>query len=360
MGLKTFLPLNKVAYYLDKINTIIKIESYYNSINSFFWYGDFNNQNVFFKLMDQSNHNASISVYLNYWEKLNLCKIIDHMRISEKYYLVIYENYKTKYKKVYNWIEFLNDTSISSTIKINTFKCVYGHLFYLTKNSLKYEIVTTYPNEVFFEDRFWKKRLYKYYWLSYATLLEDVKSLLGRDGLVLIKELLSLSEAIIWKRAKTFTNISHWDLHDLNYCLYPVNDEIYDALFLDIATIGRNPFLSDFVCYYWYLIYQSDHIIHTYNNGFFWGQPYVEEKMRNLQIKMYLEQYFYPILNIINDKYPWRDEFLRRLMLRILWVYNILDFNVADRKKIYLILIDLLCWYKDDVSSNNLPFNCVI
>lgn len=360
MDLKTFLPLNKVVDYLNKISTTIEIESYSNSINSFFWYGKFKNKSIFFKLMDQSNYNKSMSIHLKYWKKINLCETMNYTKISKKYYLVIYEDYRAKYKKVHNWIEFLNDSSINLDIKADVFKCIYGHLFDLAESSLKYETVTTYPNKVFFEGRFWKKRLYKYYWLSYSALLDDAKNLLGNDNLILIKKILSLSETIIWKKAKTFTNISHWDLHDLNYFLYSVNDKIYDVLFLDIATIGRNPFLSDFVCYYWYLIYQADHIIHTYNKDFFWRQPRVKEKMRNLQIKMYLEQYFYPLINIIGCKYTWKDEFLRRLILRILWVYNVLDFNVVDRKKIYLILIDLLHWYKDDTSLVTLPFNCVI
>lgn len=357
MDLKTFLPLNEVADYLSKINREIEIESYSNSTNSFSWYGKSKYKSIFFKLMDELNYNKMMSVYLEYWKKLNLCKIIKHMKISEKYYLVICEDYKTRYNGSCNWIEFLNDTSINLDIKVTTFKNTYHRLFYLAKNSLKYEAVTTYPNKVFFEDRFWTKRLNKYYGLSYVDLLHDVKNLLGDDNSVLIKKLLSLSRTIIWKKEKTFSITSHWDLHDLNYCFYPINDNIYNIIFLDVNTVGRNPFLSDFVCYYWYLIYQSDSVIYKYNNGFYWGQPQVKKKERDSQINTYLEQYFYPILNIIGSKFIWRDEFLWRFIMRILWVYNVLSFDAIDRKNIYFILIDLLHWYEDDKMLDRLPFN---
>ncbi|MFA5748092.1 MAG: hypothetical protein WC872_03165 [Candidatus Absconditabacterales bacterium] len=360
MDLKMFLPLSKVYDYLNKISAIIEIEFYSNSINSFFGYGKFKNRSIFFKLIDKQNYNKSMSVYIKYGDKLNLCKIVEHMKISEKYYLVVYEDYKIRYKGIFNGIEFLNNTSINSTIKVATFKRFYNNLFYLTKNSLKYEAITKYPNKVFFEDRFGTKRLYKYYGLSYATLLYDVKVLLGDDNFILIKKLLSLSKTIICKKEKTFTNMSHGDLHDLNYCFYPIKNNIYDILFIDIDTIGINPFLSDFVCYYWYLIYQGDHIIYKYNKEFFGKQSHIEKGKRNEQINIYLEHYFYPIINIIGCKFAWRDEFLRRFIMRILGVYNILYFDIIDRKKIYFILINLLNWYENDKSSNRLPFNSAI
>ena len=360
MDLKRFLPLNKVVSYLNKISDIVTIERYFNSSNSFFWYGNFKNKSIFFKLMDKLKHNKMMPVYLEYWKKLNLCKIIKHMKISEKYYLVIYEDYKTWYNGSHNWIEFLNDPLIDPGIKVATFKNTYLRLFYLAKNSLKYGTVTTYPNKVFFEDRFWAKRLYKYYGLYYVALLHDVKNLLGDDSSILLKKLLFLSRTIIWKKEKTFSIVAHWDLHDLNYCFYPINDKAYDALFLDVDTVGRNPFLSDFVCYYRYLIYQSDSVIYKYNNEFYWGQPQVKKKERDSQINIYLEQYFYPILNIIGSKFAWRDEFLWRFIMRILWVYNVLSLNAIDRKKIYFILIDLFHWYENDKTLDKLPFNWII
>jgi acetyltransferase-like isoleucine patch superfamily enzyme len=222
---------------------------------------------------------------------------------------------------------------------------------------LEYKYRSHYPSMIFFEERVGNKRLYKYYWWQYKKLLKDVDNILWRRESKILEELLLLVNNLITYEDKTLIGLSHWDLHDLNYCFYSTNTVSYNVLFLDEGTIGKNTFIADFVCYYWFLIYKSD-VDHIYNKKFRWNNPPIEVDIRNIQIDLYLQIYFYPIVRFFYQQYNRRDEFIWKLILRILWVYNILDFKIKDRIRIYKILTKLFKWYKNN--SKILPFHSVI
>jgi hypothetical protein len=161
--LNKFLSEDEISCYLYKIRAYIRVVSHSNSMNSFSGYGIYNSQNIFFKLVSHNDYKNYSFVHKYYSKYFKLSHLITTINIDTLYYLLIYEDYRYQYPKIYNGVQFLTDISIPLSTKTQALKLFYNQLFERTSHTLEYKYRSHYPSMIFFEERVGNKRLYKYY-----------------------------------------------------------------------------------------------------------------------------------------------------------------------------------------------------
>lgn len=346
---------------LSKIFDVSQLTLYNHSLSNdvFYWYWKYRNQEVFCKTINRSNIDFFVKNLTYFSNHFPTCGLVDLIKLTKSTYLMVFDDYQSWYKQIYNWIEFLNNKSISQKTKTATLSSFYKSLFSVAKTTMHYSSFKNYPSKVLFEDRLWNKRLYNYYGLRYKNLLLDIKKNCKESEYMHIKKILLMVNQLAKRGKKTCLVVSHGDLHDMNYLFHYSSKWIYDVLFVDNDTVWKNPFIADFVCYYWYLLYQRDNVIYPYKRSFFWKNNRFNKTLSDKQLQLYLNIYFFPALKLIPSDFERKDEFVWRFVLRVLWVFDVLNFSDKDKKRIYFVLDKLYLWYFSD-KSDLLPFTHII
>lgn len=351
-----FLQSNNIIKILALINKKVIINDYKNSNNSLYWWWTFKWKYIFFKLVKKDKWEFIKNNTIEFWKYFKTPNFLFSFDILEDFECLIFEYFdKNNFNIAHDYFNLLNFPSESKFRSIETF---FINLYNISINSLSFKIVENYPSKVLYEDRLWKKRLDIFYWKSFSFLLNDINTYSPLKYDIIYNYLLNYRNIILSTKT-TYFSINHWDLHDFNYWFY-FNETINDMqnIFFDLDTIWDNPILSDFACYYWYLIYQADNLLIKYKKEFYQWKNWIDYIFREKIINLYIENYFKPLIKklSINKEFYWKKELWWRLVLRVLWVDNILKYSNYDRKKIYEIVENIIIWSNTSNNKLDLPF----
>ena len=350
-----FLAWNKEKRVMKYLRFRLECIEYHNSRNSLYWIGIFNCRKVFFKVVSRTQAKsieANTNCFLRYF---NTPKILDIWLIGNLLSCMLYEYIETDTYVSAN--VFLATWEIPNTTKIQAFKNMYCELYRNTKSSLIiWNYHSKYPSAELFEERLWGGRMEEFYGKGNNRLIQDIESILSEEHDI-IRGYLSALDEQVGKTNKIGYCLSHWDFHEFNFWFQKTPLNTFTPIFFDLETFWQNPIFADIAIYYWNIVFQADEIYPRYSSSHASYAKKIDVRLRDKQIQMYVRHYLMPIIRLFHKQYPelkWKEELSWRLVMRIISVNNILQYDAKDKYKIYRALESVIKWLKNDTKS--VPF----